>query len=163
MHSQREIAWLAGLLEGEGAFMDSKGTPMIALQMTDFDVLEKAAAVLGIAVQGHNWKPKGKPSYKPVRAVRAHGTRAISWMMMLYGFLGQRRKQKIREILERWKASPRSPRGPRGQRFMADCHPDRVRAAHGICDACYMRERRAKYSANRREARAVAASLATFT
>jgi hypothetical protein len=29
---------------------------------------------------------------------------------------------------------------------MAICHPDRVRAGRGLCDACYMRHYRAKPS-----------------
>jgi hypothetical protein len=51
-----DVAWLAGLLEGEGSFtlqqpLNAKGEPRtriaISLQMTDLDVLEKVASLVG--------------------------------------------------------------------------------------------------------------------
>jgi hypothetical protein len=69
-------------------------------------------------------------------------------MMTLYAHLGERRRGKVREILARWRASERTPRAPRGQRFMATCHPDRVRAGHGLCDKCYMAQWRQRRKEN---------------
>ena len=49
-----EIAWLAGLLEGEGSFgltgyaaKKSKVFPTISLAMTDLDIIERAGALIG--------------------------------------------------------------------------------------------------------------------
>jgi hypothetical protein len=68
----------------------------------------------------------------------AFGTDAIGWMMTVYSFMGERRREKIRSIIAQWKASPRIPRAPAGKRFMATCHPNRERRARGLCFTCYM-------------------------
>ena len=41
MISARDVAWAAGLIEGEGSFMISKGSPCIQVQMTDGDAVER--------------------------------------------------------------------------------------------------------------------------
>jgi hypothetical protein len=143
-----DIAWLGGLIEGEGSFNDSKGSPNIELQMTDRDTLRKAAGLFGVDEQAP-WRhvKNGKAHYKTVYVCRLYGTRAVSWMMTLYPFLGERRQGRVAGILQRWRASDRAPRAPRGQRFMAFCHPDRVRCGKGLCNTCYMREWRARRKA----------------
>lgn len=48
---ETDVAWLAGLLEGEGCFVvRPKNTPYIALKMNDKDVVEKAAALMKMTV-----------------------------------------------------------------------------------------------------------------
>lgn len=42
----KDLYWLAGLLEGEGCFTYSGSTPMVQLQMTDKDVVERASLLL---------------------------------------------------------------------------------------------------------------------
>lgn len=142
MRTTKDLAWLGGLLEGEASFMIRKGCPKIALQMTDLDTMERAAVILGVPVGSYVRKPKGKATYLPVWHLAVHGTRAISWMMTLYQFLGGRRQAKICSIIEEWRTSRMVPRAPHGQRFMAICHPDRPRAADMLCNSCYMRRRR---------------------
>ena len=144
-----DIAWLGGLLEGEGSFMIKKGCPIIALQTTDEDILTRAAKLLGVAQQGVGRKPKGKDTYKLVHACRVHGTSAIAWMMTLYSFFGERRQAKVKEIIETWKASSAAPRAPRGQRYMAICHPDKPRKSNMLCGTCYMKEWRKKTGRNK--------------
>lgn len=153
-----DIAWLAGLLEGEGSFGDSKGSPTIQLQITDRDIATRAAALMSVKVRAP-WQPKGKRvnggSFCPVYSVVACGTRAIGLMMTLYSVLGERRRERVKGVLARWRASPRAPRAPRGQRFMATCHPNEVRCGHGLCERCYMRRyHQARREAKRREAAA---------
>jgi hypothetical protein len=133
----KEVSWLAGLLEGEGCFRYANGCPTIQLSMTDRDVVERAAKLIGIKAHapykrddGHRW----------VHTCMAFGTDATGWMMTVYSFMGERRRKKIRDILAQWKASSRIPRAPAGKRFTATCHPDRMRAARGLCFPCYMRE-----------------------
>lgn len=148
MKTVKELAWLAGILEGEGAFMMHGGTSSISLQSTDKDIVEKAAAILGTKLQGDSWKPKGKASYKAVWTCRVYGTTAIGWMMTLFILMGERRRAKIREIIFKWRASSAFPRAPRGQRFMALCHPDRVSESHGLCGTCNMKQWRRKTGRN---------------
>lgn len=153
MRTIKELAWLAGLFEGEGCFMAAKTgghatskTPTIAIQMIDKDIIKRVADIT--KVQPRNpWRSK-LGNRQLVHHVTVCGTRAISWMMTLYVLLGERRRTKIREILAQWRASPRMPRASRGQRFMAICHPNRIRCGHGLCHACYMREWRRRTGRN---------------
>ncbi len=140
MRTTKELAWLGGLLEGEASFMSRRGCPKIGLQMTDLDTVERAAAILGVSVGAFSRKPKGKATYKPVWHLAVHGVRAISWMMTLYQFLGERRQEKVREILTAWRESRAAPRASRGTRLMAVCHPDRPRKGGMLCGTCYMKK-----------------------
>ena len=139
----RDLAWLAGLLEGEGSFMLCKGSPEIGMQTTDRDVADRAAALFGKTITGAGYQPKGGAHYKRVWGVRVHGAKAIGWMFTLYPFMGERRQAKIREVVAGWRASRRAPRAPRGERFPPTCHPERERSAHGLCHPCYMQRWRA--------------------
>lgn len=140
MKTIKELAWLGGLLEGEAAFMTRNGCAKIGLQMTDLDTLQKAAAILGVPVGAYSRKPKGKATYKPVWHLAVHGVRAISWMMTLYQFLGDRRQAKVREILTAWRTSMAAPRASRGTRLMAVCHPTNPRKGNMLCAACWRRD-----------------------
>jgi hypothetical protein len=135
----RNLAWLAGLCEGEAYFCHRNGSPMIKLDMTDLDVLQRAAVMFDTKVNGPR-QPKGKPSYKPVWSVRVSGYRAIGWMMTLYTFLGERRRGVVREAIASWNAAPghaRKVRGENGKVLPAICHPDRPLHARQKCAQCY--------------------------
>lgn len=49
-----DVSWLAGLMEGEGSFMkgppSSPNQPVLSLVMTDKDVVQRAADILGANV-----------------------------------------------------------------------------------------------------------------
>lgn len=148
MKTVKEIAWLAGLLEGEASFMLKRGNTIISMQMTDRDVMERAAAILGAKLGDYARKPKGKASYLPVYHLAIHGTKAIGWMMTLYGLMGERRRAKILQILKHWKNSKSAPRSSRGQRLPAVCHPEKLRCGDMLCRACWMREYRKRTGKN---------------
>lgn len=126
--------------------MMTKNSPVIALQMTDKDVIERAAHILGVPIHNYTYKPKGKDSYKPVYTCRVHGKDAIGWMMTLFTFMGDRRRTRIKEIIAQWKSSSYN-RAKRGTRNNATCHPDRVATGFGLCKNCYMKEWRKQKSA----------------
>lgn len=112
----QDIIYLAGLLEGEGCFRYEKRrvVPSITLGMTDEDVVEKAATLLGSGVvtrRAHLDKP-----WKPCYVSRLNGRAAAGWMMTLYPLLGKRRQAKIREILSLWKNDPLYKRAYRMER-----------------------------------------------
>jgi hypothetical protein len=44
-----QIAWAAGLFEGEGTIVDSTGSVQLRVKMTDLDVLEKLLDVFGVS------------------------------------------------------------------------------------------------------------------
>lgn len=136
MRSIKDIIWLSGILEGEGCFRITGGGAQIALAMTDKDVVEKAASVLGGNL-GKPFQPKQK-NRKIRYVVRVHGRLAISWMMTIFDLMGERRKQKIMEVLKYWKSSKRNISG-HGQRTIANCHPDKPVHARLLCVNCYAR------------------------
>jgi hypothetical protein len=108
--SSGDIRQLAGLLEGEGTFRLVKRAgrprlPMIAVNMTDEDVIRWAARLLGGRVS--LCKKKRLPHHKQQYLTSVSGSKAVGWMMTLYMFLGTRRRARIREVLDYWKHSGR--------------------------------------------------------
>jgi hypothetical protein len=108
----KDIAWLAGLLEGEGSFHYKKSKPrdktywypIVLCQMTDPDVLEKAASILGVKVFGPY--KKNNPNAKDAWAVFINGKYAVALMMTILPFMGERRTNKILELIAYWKTLP---------------------------------------------------------
>lgn len=107
--STKDIAWLAGLLEGEGTFVSGKRTshlPMIQLMMTDKDIVIRAAKIMG--ANRVTEQTKTTTTGKQVYRTKVFGMRAVSWCMTLYCLMGERRQGKIAYLLQSWKAHPRS-------------------------------------------------------
>jgi hypothetical protein len=142
------IGWVAGLLEGEAHF-HWNNSPYIRLAMTDADIVAHVGKLTGY--DPTTYFPK-QPNRKQVWVVNIGGTRAVAWMMTIYPLMGARRRAKITDILQQWKNAPGFPRGKNGTRIFAICHPDRPRAARGLCESCYHRFRnpRAQCHPNRR-------------
>jgi len=127
-----EIAWLGGLLEGEGCFRLNEGKyPCISLGMTNEDTVIKAATLMKSKIYrcGNIWN------------ARTAGVRAIQWMMTLYSLFGKRRRAKIEEIIKVWKENTYRIVG---MRTMATCHPDKPVRGFGMCQHCYDKKRRRK-------------------
>src|SRR5882762_4958899 len=86
-----QLAWLAGLLEGEGCFsLANKGGHSINIQlsMTDRDTVERAAAVMRTRIH----QGKTLTSGKTVWRCYISGAIAASMMRQLLSFMGSRRK-----------------------------------------------------------------------
>lgn len=104
-----ELYWLAGLLEGEGSFQQgppsAPKSPRIVLQMTDEDVVARAAKLLGVACVPY---PARQVNWKPTFVCRLTGNRAVIVMQQLHPIMGTRRQQQIDKALSCWK--PREPK-----------------------------------------------------
>lgn len=100
-----DLAWLAGLLEGEGSFMMGRNTvrgkvylyPKVVVTMTDEDVILRAAELFGTGVYV-------VPNKRPVDRLQQYrtqvsGVKAANLMEQLIPHMGSRRTQKISEIL----------------------------------------------------------------
>lgn len=103
MATDAEIAWAAGLFEGEGCFHITKTpyggkVPVLSIQMTDRDVLEKFQRIVDSGrVSGPNVRPHPrKPIYKIDVAERASVKRVTAAFLP---WLGERRKARALEIL----------------------------------------------------------------
>lgn len=144
MPSVKEIAWLAGLLEGEGCFswsskrVSGAGAPVIYLGMTDEDIVSRAAWLLRApSVRRQAARVEAdRPGFgggirKAMFRTTVSGSGAAGWMMTLWPFLGTRRRAKITEVLAAWRLRPAQKRLP------PICHPHRRYEALGLCNACY--------------------------
>lgn len=124
MTSTKDIYWLAGLFEGEGSFnarssqRSKRAHPILQIGMTDRDIIERAAVLLrhtgGIGIEGLGTTARRT---KPLFRIVISGPRAIGWMMTLYPLLGERRRLRIHEIIDGWKAAPARGRWKRRQGY----------------------------------------------
>lgn len=95
---EQDLYWLAGLLEGEGYFTYSKSAT-ISLQMTDRDIVERVSNLFGgkSIIETKARAKQNKDSYH----CRIHGQAAVDLMEQLLPLMGNRRQDKIREVLAR--------------------------------------------------------------
>ncbi len=79
-----DLHWLAGLLEGEGSFLagppSQPRTPALVVHMTDRDVVERVARLLGTTVQP---VAPQRDHHRPTFVARVRGRRATAWMRLL--------------------------------------------------------------------------------
>ena len=104
--SERDLGWLAGLLEGEGSFGANRTRnyyPKIQLGSTDRDVVERAHAIAGVGtLNGPYSRGVNKEVWCWNVAAQAD---AAGLMMTLYPLIGLRRQARIREILLEWRSA----------------------------------------------------------
>ncbi len=102
-----DLAWLAGLLEGEGCFYlgwrktrkgEARPVATIVLTMTDKDVVQRAADLMETTIFGG--KTRGNQIKAPwtCSVTRNNETNRISRLLRPY--MGERRQAKIDQILE---------------------------------------------------------------
>lgn len=106
-----EFGWLAGLLEGEGYFglRSEASTPQVKLEMTDEDVVLRALILIQrITGKQHNLtyvKRKDKKAhYQPTFVIALYGKDAIKVMKKVVKLMGWRRRQKIWQTLNGFRA-----------------------------------------------------------
>lgn len=101
---ERDLLWLAGLLEGEGSFGKASpsmpGSPRVVVSMTDEDVIQRVATLWGMTVfRHHRGKEKG---WKPTCITRLSGGKAVALMKRLRPLMGQRRQAQIDAAIATW-------------------------------------------------------------
>jgi hypothetical protein len=101
------LYWLAGLLEGEGAFMKGSPSkpkaPQICLQMTDEDIVARVAHLCGVSYQK---RAPSKRWWKTIFSLFLRGARAVKLMKELKPLLGLRRRAQIKQALLCYKPDP---------------------------------------------------------
>jgi len=90
-----EAAWLAGILEGEGYFKPSGRSPEVSVEMTDQDVIERAATLMGGCVKDRPIRGEHRPAWR----VRVYGPRAIAVMIEVLPHMGSRRSARILDVI----------------------------------------------------------------
>lgn len=106
--------WLSGLLEGEGTFDLHGGRyPRVRLAMTDRDIVERAAALLGVRVRLSLRTPPSLPLW----CAELSGERAAGVLEVLLPHMGSRRSGKIAAVLAAYRMRAAADRssipGPR--------------------------------------------------
>jgi hypothetical protein len=103
-----ELAWVAGLLEGEGCFFPieyrtEKYGPYIyarvAVLMTDLDILQRLQSLTGVGnINGPTIRKN--PRHKPLwHWVVSRHKESITLMRAVYPWMGERRRARIDEVL----------------------------------------------------------------
>jgi len=99
--NREEIVWAAGLLEGEGSFHNpTNGQIQISCYSSDRDVLEKLLKIFQLgAIYNQTMYPDSMS--KKQMFVWKVGQRAdvLAILFAIFPFMGERRKQKIKEIV----------------------------------------------------------------
>lgn len=96
--TENEIAWLAGLLEGEGSFnLNKKHSIAVKLEMTDEDVVRKAQSTTGVGRVVA--RPSRKKGHKPTWSWVITGNNANSVLVQILPFMGARRTEAIQNLL----------------------------------------------------------------
>lgn len=110
--TNEDLAWLAGLLEGEAGFGYFGGTQCVFLGMNDEDVVSKAASILSdilernVNVGANDYNKSYKDGSK--RAIRytiqLYGRNARTIMRVIVSKMGRRRRQQIWMALNKYSA-----------------------------------------------------------
>lgn len=96
-----EIAWAAGLLEGEGSFFTKTNghSPVMSCAMTDLDILQRVQKILGGTISNYTLR---KSHWKKSWVWRVSGDTAADGMKTILPYMGERRASKINEVLSHW-------------------------------------------------------------
>ena len=95
------LYWLAGVLEGDGSFLEGKVyndyKPLIMCTMTDEDVIARIASLLEVGYHAahHTDKRAIERGWKQPYATKVSGERAVRLMKQLRPLMGQRRQSEI--------------------------------------------------------------------
>jgi hypothetical protein len=99
MLQEKDLYWLAGILEGEGYFYSQTDKyPLgIAVEMTDLDIIERICKLLKTK---YCCPKKREEHHKQSYKVVLRGKKAIAVMILLLPMMGERRSEKIRECIQ---------------------------------------------------------------
>ena len=119
--SEIDIAWAAGIFEGEGSLSKKRhrtcDSYTFKISMTDKDVLDKLADIFSLKVNGP-YDPNKSPSTSKLKAVSGSTTtnkeyfevctsardKVFEIVCEIYPYLGQRRREKCDEFIAWYEA-----------------------------------------------------------
>jgi hypothetical protein len=93
---REEIAWAAGLFEGEGCMTITGGQPVMRVASTDRDSTDRFYEIMGVGkVYGpYHQGPPRKPNWVWV----AYGVDTLLAIQLLVPWLGERHRARAREL-----------------------------------------------------------------
>lgn len=121
---QAQVAWVAGILEGEGCFhMERHRYPRIAVQMADKDIIWRLKEVTGVGVNAGPYWPTRWAKKEQWRWLVSKKADVKAIMLAVRPWMGERRGAKIDECLAfvpRPTGRPRRTRCPKGHPYEGD-------------------------------------------
>ena len=139
----QDFYWLIGLLEGEGTFIaaspSGRGIPVVRIEMTDRDIVERVGALLERAVIRVR---KRRAHYKTPYVTTIKGAPALSLMRAIYPMMGKLRKVNIERSIASWRGHRARWKRPAARCSASDC--PRPGARRGLCARHYDRWWKAK-------------------
>lgn len=161
--TEAEVAWLAGIYEGEGyCGISSKRAIHVSIVMTDFDVMERILALTGIGSLRPG-KHANNPEHKSFLRWGVGSKNAVDFLELILPWLGERRSARASAAVENW-TNNRIQAGPNDSECIHghSYDPPNKRMPDGSCQACRI-ETGIRWKENNRElinARARAATKA---
>lgn len=110
-----DIAWAAGLFEGEGCVRYWRtgarqwGTPQMSIGMTDLDVLQSFHRIVGVGTLNGPYRKNGGPNknYKPQWVWTARNFENVQALIAAFWpWLQSRRRQRAVQVLQQARAAP---------------------------------------------------------
>lgn len=97
-----DIAWVAGIIEGEGSFsLDGKTSGRITVKMTDYDIIERLQTVTNTGTIYGPYK-KAQAHHKPAWHWKVYDRREVARLLLaIYPLMGERRRERIAELTDR--------------------------------------------------------------
>lgn len=139
MVTVKDLAWAAGFLEGEGAFLANTGTGFgvgVMASQVQKEPLDRIANLFGGNVY---FRPRTLPSQN-IHTWGVYGFRAIAVAMTMYSMMSPRRKEQIQRMIRIWHERPEhrslaKKACPRGHPYDAE-NTIRYQPRHRRCRAC---------------------------
>jgi hypothetical protein len=133
------LAWLAGVLEGEGSFLSARlngySYPRVQMTMCDRSVLERAMTLMpGSRIYAVTDKRDIAFGWSDAWMVRVNGLAAAAVMKAVLPWMGSRRTRAIDRSLSSWRPIRTAPL--RLSCIVPGCW--RRHAARGLCNTHYM-------------------------
>ncbi|TMC75701.1 MAG: hypothetical protein E6J09_11995 [Chloroflexi bacterium] len=130
------IAWLAGLLEGEGSFgliRESRSSyPVLKVEMCDEEIVARAGHILGVGRIYRRYPKRAEWSITYIAQISGH--RAAEWMRRLRPYMGLRRISAINKALAAY--HPIRLINVPATCVVSGC--ERSHRSRGLCHAHYM-------------------------
>lgn len=98
--NRENLAWVAGIIEGEGCIGGIKGykSGRITIRMTDLDVLETVKKIAGC---GYIYGPQTRLNCKDIWSFNIHNRRHVyALARAIYPWLHKRRREKVAETIK---------------------------------------------------------------
>jgi hypothetical protein len=117
----RDVAWAAGLFEGEGSVgmtgRNKAPQPRMSIGMSDKDVLDEFARIVGIGKVYGPYRGQGRKTpehYKPMYMWRPGRITEIQQVLRAFWpYLGERRRAEASGMIADYYSTPRMPQRAR--------------------------------------------------